>query len=85
MLILGSQATIVPADGQPYRIAGMLPDPTMSISSAETFIQNAKQQLSQRDINDSLLKAIAELTREVKRLEDEIRRARRDIQVARRF
>jgi hypothetical protein len=63
----------------------MLAGSTMSISTAETFIQNAKQQLSQRDINDSLLKAISELTREVKRLEDEVRRARREIQVARRF
>jgi hypothetical protein len=63
----------------------MLAGSTMSISAAETFIQNAKLQLSQRDINDSLLKAISELTREVKRLEDEVRRARREIQVARRF
>ncbi len=57
----------------------------MSIAIAETFLQKAKQQLSQRDINDSLMKAIGELTREVKRLEDEIRRARRDVQVSRRF
>ena len=57
----------------------------MSVSSAESILRNAKQQLSQRDINDSLMKAISELTREVKRLEDEVRRARRDVQVSRRF
>ena len=57
----------------------------MSISIAENYLQKAKQQLSQRDINDSLMKAIGELPREVKRLEDEIRRARRDVQISRRF
>lgn len=57
----------------------------MSISSAETFLRNAKEQVSQRDINDSLLKAIAELTREIKRLDNEIHRVRREVQVARRF
>ncbi len=57
----------------------------MSISAAETFIKNAKLQISQRDINDSMLKAIAELTGEIKRLEDEVRRARRDVQMGRRF
>jgi len=57
----------------------------MSVSSAETFVANAKQQVSQRDINNSLVKAISELTKEVKRLEDEVRRVRRDVQVSRRF
>ncbi len=57
----------------------------MSVSNAETFIANAKQQISQRDINNSLLKAITELTKEVKRLEDEIRRVRRDVLVSCRF
>lgn len=57
----------------------------MSLSSAENLVRLAKEQISQRDINDSLLKAIAELTREVKRLDDEVHRARRDIQVGRRF
>jgi len=57
----------------------------MSLSSTENLVRLAKEQISQRDINDSLLKAIAELTREVKRLDDEVRRARRDIQVGRRF
>jgi uncharacterized protein YlxW (UPF0749 family) len=66
-------------------LAGMLAGSTMSLSTAETYLQNAKQQVSQRDINDSLMKAVAELTREIKRLEDEVRRVRRDVQVSRRF
>jgi hypothetical protein len=57
----------------------------MSVSNAETFVANAKQQVAQRDINNSLVKAITELTKEVKRLEDEIRRVRRDVLVSRRF
>jgi phage host-nuclease inhibitor protein Gam len=63
----------------------MLAGSHMSISSAETFLRNAKEQVSQRDINDSLLKAIGELTREIKRLDNEIHRVRREVQVARRF
>jgi hypothetical protein len=57
----------------------------MSLANAETFIRNAREQISQKDINESLYKAISELTREVKRLDDEIRRARRDVLVSRRF
>lgn len=57
----------------------------MSISTAETFIQNAKQQISQIDINNSVLRALAELTREIKRLDDDVRRMRREIQIAKRF
>jgi hypothetical protein len=57
----------------------------MSISTAETFIQNAKQQVSQIDINNSVLRALAELTREVKRLDDDVRRIRREVQLSRRF
>ncbi len=57
----------------------------MSISAPENYIKNAKQQIAQRDINDSLLKAIAELTGEVKRMEDEVRRVKRDAQMGRRF
>jgi cell division protein FtsB len=57
----------------------------MSVSNAETFVANAKQQVAQRDINNSLVKAITELTKEVKRLEDDIRRIRRDVLVSRRF
>jgi uncharacterized protein YlxW (UPF0749 family) len=57
----------------------------MPISNAENQIRIARQQMSQRDINESLLKIAAELITEVKRLEDEVRRVRRDVQVGRRF
>jgi uncharacterized protein YlxW (UPF0749 family) len=57
----------------------------MPASSVETIVRQAKQQLSQRDINDSMLKAVAELTKEIKRLEDDIRRVRREVQMGRRF
>jgi uncharacterized protein YlxW (UPF0749 family) len=57
----------------------------MSVSNTESILRNAKNQLSQRDINDSLMKAVAELTKEVKRLDDEVRRTRREIQIGRRF
>ena len=57
----------------------------MSISTVETFVRNAKEQVTQRDINESILKAITELIRENRRLDDEIRRVRREIQVSRRF
>jgi dynactin complex subunit len=57
----------------------------MSISAAENFLKNAKQQVSQRDINDSLMKAVTVLTSEVKRLEDDLRRVRREVQMSRRF
>ncbi len=57
----------------------------MSLAATENFLRNAREQLSQKDINDSFIKAISELTREVKRLEEDIRRVRRDIQVSRRF
>jgi uncharacterized protein YlxW (UPF0749 family) len=57
----------------------------MSINNAENQIRIARQQMSQRDINESLLKIAAELITEVKRLEDEVRRVRRDVQVGRRF
>jgi cell division protein FtsB len=57
----------------------------MSLSAAENYLKNAKQQVAQRDINDSLLKAVTELTGEVKRLEDELRRVRRDVAMSRRF
>jgi uncharacterized protein YlxW (UPF0749 family) len=57
----------------------------MSITNAENQIRIARQQMSQRDINESLLKITAELITEVKRLEDEVRRVRRDVQVGRRF
>lgn len=57
----------------------------MSITNAENQIRIARQQMSQRDINESLLKIAAELLAECKRLDDEVRRVRRDVQVGRRF
>jgi adenylosuccinate lyase len=57
----------------------------MSLSLAENFIRNAREQHSQQDINASLLKALGELTVEMKRLDDELRRVRRDVQMSRRF
>lgn len=56
-----------------------------SQSTIERFVREAKQQVSQRDINESLIRAINELVREVKRIDDTVQRARRDIQVSRRF
>ncbi len=56
-----------------------------SQSTIERFVREAKQQVSQRDINESLIRAINELIREVKRIDDTVQRARRDIQVSRRF
>jgi len=57
----------------------------MSLTVAENFIRNAREQHSQQDINASLLKALGEMAREIKRLDDEVRRARRDAQMSRRF
>jgi len=57
----------------------------MSLSAAENFLRNAREQIAQKDINDSFIKAIAELTREIKRLQDDVRRTRRDVLVSRRF
>jgi len=56
-----------------------------SQSTIEHFLREAKQQVSQRDINDSLIRAINELIREVKRIDDSVQRTRRDIRVSRRF
>jgi hypothetical protein len=57
----------------------------MSLTIAENFIRNAREQHSQQDINSSLLKALAEMMREIKRLDDDVRRMRRDVQMSRRF
>jgi hypothetical protein len=51
----------------------------MSSRGAESYVRLAKQQVGQADINGSLLKAIDELLREVKHLNDEVRKARRDL------
>ena len=55
----------------------------MAISDVEKFIRNAEKQFAQNDINSSLLKATVELSREVKRIDDDLQSARR--QANRRF
>ena len=57
----------------------------MSLASTESFLRNAKQQLSQSDINLSLIRAISEMLREMKDLESEMRRIKRNVQMSRRF
>jgi hypothetical protein len=57
----------------------------MSLASTETFLRNAKQQLSQTDINQSLIRALTDLVREFKNMENEMHRMRRNIQMSRRF
>lgn len=57
----------------------------MSVSSTETFLRNAKHQLSQTDINQSLIRAIGDLLHEVKNMENEMHRIKRSIQMSRRF
>jgi hypothetical protein len=56
-----------------------------SASKAETFLRKAKEQTAQHDIVRSLIVAIDELTREVRRIDNEVRRIRRDNQISRRF
>jgi len=48
----------------------------MSISTAETFLRNAKRQHSQTDINESLIRAIGDLIRELKVIENEVHRVK---------
>ena len=57
----------------------------MSVPTTETFIQLAKQQHSQIDINSSLIRAITELARQLKNMEQEIHSLRRNVQMSRRF
>ena len=57
----------------------------MSFNSTETFLRNAKHQLSQTDINQSLIRAVADLLREVKNMENELHRMKRSIQMSRRL
>jgi hypothetical protein len=56
-----------------------------STSKAETFLRKAKEKVSQYDIIENLVQAVDELTRDVKRIDDEVQRMRRDVQVRRRF
>jgi hypothetical protein len=68
-----------------YRTARKPQKTVMSIANVENIVRIARQQMSQRDINESLLKAVIELTAECKRLDDEVRRVRREAQMGRRF
>jgi hypothetical protein len=54
-------------------------------SRAEAFLRKAKQQSSHYDILQNLIQAIDELTREVRRLDNEVHRIQRDAQFRRRF
>jgi hypothetical protein len=49
----------------------------MSIANIETLIRSAREQHSQLEINAGMLKAVAALMREVKRLENDLHSARR--------
>lgn len=55
----------------------------MSMSTAENYLRYAQEQRSQIDINQSLIRTLAELLREMKDMENEIHRLRRV--VSRRF
>jgi glutamine synthetase len=54
-------------------------------SRAEGFLRKAKQQSSQYDIIQNLIQALDELTREVKRLDNEVHRIQREVQFRRRY
>ncbi len=57
----------------------------MSLSTTETYLHNAKRQMSQTDINKSLIRAVDELVRQIKDMESEMHRIKRSVQMARRF
>jgi hypothetical protein len=56
-----------------------------STSKAEAFLRKAKEKVSQYDIIENLVQAVDELSRDVKRIDDEVQRMRRDVQARRRF
>ena len=56
-----------------------------STSKVETYIRKAKQEASLSDRIENLVQAIDELSREVKRLDNDLRRVRREAQVRRRY
>lgn len=55
-----------------------------SSTGAEKFLNKARQQLSQHDIAQSLINAVDQLNREVKRISQDVERLRRDAAVMRR-
>ncbi len=54
-------------------------------SKAELILRKAREQTSQYDVVKSLIQAIDELAREVRRIDNDIRRVRRDVNVKQRF
>ncbi|MGA7790590.1 MAG: hypothetical protein WCA56_20780 [Xanthobacteraceae bacterium] len=54
-------------------------------SKAESILRKAREQTSQYDVVKSLIQAIDELAREVRRIDNDIRRVRRDVNVKQRF
>jgi hypothetical protein len=54
-------------------------------TKAEAFLRKAKQQSSQYDIIQNLIQAVDELSREIKRIDSDMRKVRRDVQTHRRF
>ena len=51
----------------------------------EYILGKAKRQVAQPDINESPIRALDTLVREMKRIDDALRRARLDIRIARRL
>ena len=55
----------------------------MSITTLQNLLKLMREKLPQKDLNHTIILAIEEMTREIKRLDLEIRRAKRTI--SRRF
>jgi hypothetical protein len=51
----------------------------MSVSTLENLLKMMREKLSQKDINHTIILAIDEIIREIKRLDVEIRKAKRTI------
>ena len=51
----------------------------MSVSTLENLLKVMREKLSQQDINHTMMLAVDEIIREVKRLDVEIRNAKRTI------
>jgi hypothetical protein len=51
----------------------------MSVSTLENLLKVMREQLSQKDFNHTMILAIDEIIREIKRLDVEIRKAKRTI------
>ena len=55
----------------------------MSVTTLENLLKLMREKLPQKDLNHTIITALDEITREIKRLDAEIRRAKRTI--SRRF